>query len=207
MKNLEIEYKWDGNLPQAFARMRRAAGPFTEAHQTKKIFLQDVYLDDEKRTLRSQKIALRLRCVNGIWEATLKTRSEVKNGKAMRKEYTLIVGKAKNFAQALLLFQAHKKWKNIELKPLRSQFEIRNQRQIYVLNFEGTQTELALDNFEIRVLGRRVKMKEIELELKKGCAQQEDALAALLSQQTQLPFAKISKVRTAEALLALWGKR
>ena len=207
MKNLESEYKWDGNLPRAFARMKRAAAPFLCAGKSEKLRLRDVYLDDARRTLAAQKIALRLRCVNGAWEATLKTRSEVKNGRAVRHEYTLPVGKVTDFAQALACFKARKKWKNIALEKLGAQFEIVNRRQIYALNFQGAAAELALDNFEIRVLGRRVKMKEIELELKKGSAQKWERLAAEISRAAQLPFAKISKVRSAEALLRLWGER
>ena len=207
MKNVETEYKWDGNLPHAFARMKRAAAPFLCAGENAKLRLHDVYLDDEDRTLRAEKIALRLRGLGGGWEATLKTRSEVKNGKAVRKEYTLPVGKAKNFAQALAQFKLRNTWKNIPLRNLRAQFEIFNTRQIYLLNFKGTQAELALDNFEICVLGRRVKIKEIELELKKGSTQKADVLARELARVSRLPFVRISKVRTAEALLALWGEK
>lgn len=207
MKNVETEYKWDGNSPRAFARMKCAAAPFLESAKSEKLRLHDVYLDDEKHTLRARKIALRLRGFGGSWEATLKTRTEVKNGKAMRKEFTFPIGKAANFAQALVLFQARKKWKNISLKNLRAQFEIFNTRRIAMLNFEGAQVELALDDCEIRVAGRRVKMKEIELELKKGTAEKLESLAEYFSRATQLHFQKMSKVFTAEKLLELWGDK
>jgi inorganic triphosphatase YgiF len=187
--------------------MKRAAAPFLKAAKSEKLRLHDVYLDDEKHTLRAEKIALRLRGCNGNWEATLKTRTEVKNGKAVRKEFTFPVGKSKNFAQALISFQTRKTWKNIPLKNLRAQFEIFNTRQIYMLNFEGAQAELALDDCEIRVAGRRVKMKEIELELKKGAGEKLESLARHFSHAAQLRFQKMSKVFTAETLLALWGEK
>ena len=47
-------------------------------------------------------------------------------------------------------------------------------------------------------------MKEVELELKKGSAENLKKLAQYLTQKSGLKLAKISKVKTAEALINLW---
>ena len=207
MKNLETEYKWDGNSPRAFARMKRAAEQLARTEKTEKLHLRDIYLDDAEHTLHAQKIVLRLRGCGDKWEATLKTRTEVKNGKAVRKEYTLPLPDAHDFAHAFSALQNKKMWQKVSLKNLRAQFEIRNCRRIFLLEFQGALAELALDNVEILVLGRRVKIKEIELELKKGRAPRLDRLAEQLTRLSGLRAATFSKVRTAESLLSLWGDK
>ena len=207
MKNTETEYKWNADSPRAFARMRRLIGTLARVEKTENLHLHDYYLDDENRALRAQKIALRLRQTGTDWEATLKTRTEVKNGKARRREYTLPLPEARNFSRALTLLENKKTWQKANLKNLRVQFEIINKREIYLLNFGGARAEMALDNCTLAVLGRKVKMKEIELELKQGSAQKLDALAEKISRTAQLPFQKNSKVFSAEQLLQLWGEK
>ena len=101
MKHMEIEYKWDANTPRAFARAHHAltdlCGPLTP-HM---LHIRDTYLDDAKQSLAKQLIALRVRNTDGKWEATFKTRTQIKNGKAVRQEETLPLPNVKNFSQAL----------------------------------------------------------------------------------------------------------
>ena len=49
-------------------------------------------------------------------------------------------------------------------------------------------------------------MKEAELELKKGQPDTLDELACQITQASGLAYARVSKVKTALALLALWGE-
>ena len=207
MNNTETEYKWNADGPRAFARMRRLINTLARVEKTENLHLHDYYLDDENHALRAQKIALRLRQTGNRWEATLKTRTEVKNGKAFRREYTLPLPEAHHFSHALTLLKNKKSWQKVNLENLQVQFEILNKRQIFLLRFKDVLAEMALDNCEIRVAGRKVKMKEIELEFKKGRGATLDLLSKEISRAAQLPFQKMSKVFTAETLLGLWGKK
>ena len=85
-------------------------------------------------------------------------------------------------------------------------FALRNKRTSYDIFFNGVEAELSLDNFMICVCGRRVLMKEAELELKKGLPDTFDGLARQITQASGLAYARVSKVKTATALLALWGE-
>ena len=50
-------------------------------------------------------------------------------------------------------------------------------------------------------------MKEAELELKKGQPDTLDELARQITQASGLAYARVSKVKTALSLLALWGDK
>lgn len=205
MKNIETEFKWDGNVPRAFARMLRAV--FAAAEKTsdpKKLKIIDIYLDHADGRFEKEKLAFRVRSTDGHFEATFKTRTEIVNGRAVRREETLPLAGVKNLTEALSYLTRKKKWKGLEVANLRPLFEIRNNRQIYGVFFNGAELELAFDTCEILVCGRTLKMKEIELELKHGPAEKLDALCALLSRESGLKPMRCSKVKTACALMALW---
>lgn len=207
MKNMETEFKWDANAPRAFARMLRAVKAAACVEDVRMQHIRDVYLDHAGRTFEDNKIAFRVRCVDGRFEATFKSRTEIVGGKAVRREETLPLPGVKNIAQALALLNRKKNWQGVNVAGLGQRFEIRNRRQARVVFFDGAEFELAFDTCDILVCGRMVKMKEIELELKRGAAEKLDALAALLSRESGLSVMKCSKVKTACALLALWGTK
>lgn len=206
MKNMETEFKWDANTPRAFARMlvvaervaARVAAP-------EKLHLRDVYLDHADLFFESQKIAFRVRNTDGAFEATFKTRTEIINGKAVRREETLPLPGVKNLSAALAFLNRKKSWKGLHVAGLSVRFEIRNRRLVRPVFFDGATLELAFDSCEILVRGRIVKMKEIELELKSGPPEKLDALCARLSRGSGLAAMRFSKVKTAVSLLSLWG--
>lgn len=204
MKNLETEFKWDANLPRAFARMRSAVRRAAQTSAPKNLHITDVYLDHTNGAFEKQKIAFRVRNTDGNFEATFKTRTETVNGKAVRREETLPLPGVTNLADALNFLERKKTWKGLNTAGLKMQFEIRNRRQTLAVFFENAEMELAFDSCAILVCGRRVLMKEIELELKRGTAKKLDELAQLLSQKSGLMAAGVSKVQTACALAALW---
>ena len=206
MKNLEIECKFDANTPRAFARASRAVAALAEVQQTQLLHLQDTYLDHSNRDLAAQKIALRLRNSDGKWEATYKTRTEIKRGKAVRSEENLALPQARTFEQALKILAHKKLWNKLDVTHLIVQFSIHNKRRIYLLKYDGALLEVALDNVTIYVAGRRLCFKEIEIELKRGMVEALDKFAHAFSACTQLEYATISKVKTAEILLGLWKK-
>ncbi len=206
MKHLEIECKWDANTPRAF---RRAVQVVKQAgHQIKcqSLYIKDTYLDHENEDLAAQKIALRVRNSDGKWEATFKTRSEIKNGKAVRREETLPLMYVKNTAQALAALAQKKNWCKIDTTHLTAKFALANKRRVYVFIYDGATLEMAQDNVTLYILGRQVKFKEIEVELKHGPAQALDNFARFFTAQTKLKRAEISKVKTAETFLKFWKK-
>lgn len=205
MKHMEIEYKWDANSPRAFYHAKRALQNLCGPIPAQTLHIQDTYLDDEKHSLSKELIALRLRNTDGKWEATFKTRTEIKNGKAVRREETLPLPAAKKLAQAVQALVQKKSWQGIATINLKVQFTLTNRRTLFSFNYQGSQLEMVLDRVLILVAGRKVYMQEIELELKHGNTQTLDQFAKLFSQQTKLPRTKISKVKTAETLRKLWN--
>ena len=206
MKHLEIEYKWQANVPRTFGRASAMVKQMSAEVKEKSLRMEDTYLDHANGDLAKQKIALRVRKINDRWEATFKTRTQVKNGKAVRREETLSLPQVKNVAQALTFLAQKKSWKGINLRGLTARFVLKNKRYIYVFNYDGATLEMALDDVTLYVLGRQVKFREIEAELKHGPAQALDRFARLFTQQTKLKRAEISKVKTAETFLKFWQK-
>lgn len=206
MKNLETEFKWECKTPSCFARAVRVMQSLGEVSAPAHLTICDTYLDHADEQFSKQKIAFRVRCVNRQWEATFKTRTEVKNGKAVRREETLPLPNVKNIAQALLLLTRKKTWKNLNVCDLQKQFVLKNKRRILNVSYKKCQAELALDRFCILVCGHEVKMREIELELKRGSQKDFEALAMLFTAQSGFAFVKNSKVKTAYSLRKMWGE-
>ena len=206
MKHLEIECKWDANTPRAFGRAQRFLKELNSKITPKKLKIKDTYLDHATSDLAAQKIALRVRNTDGKWEATFKTRTEIKNGKAVRREENLPLPRVHNLAQALQFLTEQKRWKRLNTTGLKIQFMLANKRTIYILDYDGAVLEMALDDVTLHILGRQVKFKEIEVELKRGKSEVLDKFCCAFSQQTKLKCAQISKVKTAETFLKFWKK-
>lgn len=204
MKNLETEFKWDANVSRAFSRMYQAVQASARADEPQTLIIRDIYLDHADSSFEARQIAFRVRSVNGAFEATFKTRTEIVNGKAVRREETLPLPGVKNSAQAVACLSRKKIWRGLDLSGLVKRFEIRNRRRAQRVYFKGAEFELAFDTCGILVCGRTVKMKEIELELKRGAAEKLDELVLLLSRASGLKAMRCSKVKTACALAKLW---
>ncbi len=206
MKHMEIEYKWQANTPRAFSRAKKALAKLGGTAVENKLHIQDTYVDDDKRRLSRQRIAMRVRCTDGKWEATYKTRTQLKNGKAVRTEHTIPLTQCTTPAQAILQLQRKKKWQGLDVSNLHVQFSITNLRTIFQFHFNNAELELALDNVRLHVCGRQVLFKEIELELKNGSNASLDQFAHAFEQHTKLKRADFSKVKMAETLLKLLKK-
>ena len=205
MKHLEIECKWDANTPRAFSRAQHFVTQTGCQIVPVSLSIKDIYLDHVNNDLSAKKIALRVRNVNGKWEATFKTRSEIINGKAVRREETLPMPCVKNLTQALQFLSQQKNWEGINTTGLQIKFTLTNKRTAYTFDYNGAQLEMALDNVTIYVLGRQIKFKEIEVELKHGSTAKLEQFATAFTHQTKLKRAQISKVKTAETFLKFWG--
>ena len=204
----EIEFKWDANSARAFLKMRGALRQVkTHLVSARTWKITDVYLDTPARDFEKKKIAFRVRHTGNNWEATFKTRTEIVQGKAVRREETCALSGVKNLAQALEFLRRKKNWKGLNLQNLSPLFTLKNHRQTYLISYQQTKAELALDTCTLWVCGRRVCFKEIELEYKSGVRKDFEALGAQLMQQSQLPRARISKVKTALLLRGVWGEK
>jgi len=204
MKNLETEFKWEGQTPRAFWRMlsavKKVAGaPAVSA--AKVLYITDIYLDHSDGSFEKERLAFRLRRYSKQWEATFKTRTQLVNGKAVRREETQALAGVQNLSQALAQLNAQKRWKKLPVCGLVPLFRIRNKRRVRLITTPHFQAELAFDTCMICAGEKRVFLKEIELELKRGRAPAFDEFAARLSSASGLARATKSKVRTAHALL------
>lgn len=198
-KNQEKEFKWDASPRGAFARflpaLREAGGKTLRA---RKLQLTDYYLQDEKNTLAVRKIALRIRRTGKRFEATLKNRSRLCNGLAVRREDTLPLLGVSSWRQALKKLAERGKWQEIDTQHLHVHFIIKNARNVYAVKYAGCECEAALDNYVTYARGHRLRRKEIELELKKGSAKDFEKLIKNITAFSGLCAAKISKVAGAE---------
>ncbi|MBP5430494.1 MAG: CYTH domain-containing protein [Elusimicrobiaceae bacterium] len=206
MKNFETEYKLDANTPGAFMRARRFLQTLNLNAKPQLLQIKDTYLDHANRDLAAQKIALRVRNTDGKWETTFKTRTQIKQGKAVRQEETLPLPRVTNLKQALQFLEQKKQWKQLNVRALQVQFAIANKRTVYGFNYDGEKLEMALDDVTLRVCGRQLKMKEIEIELKGKNVSALDRFVQQFVRATKLKRMQISKVKTAEKLLAMWKK-
>ncbi len=209
MKHTEIEFKWDANSLRAFGKMNRALHATGASVGSAQLWrITDTYLDTPTRDFEKQHIAFRVRCVRDSWEATFKTRTEIKRGKAVRREETCQLTEAHNLAQALQILRRKKTWKNLPVANLTPLFTLKNSRRTWTVTEGKLRAELAFDTCEISVCGRRVFFKEIELELQHGSVATFEELTARLTEKSGLEPARISKVKTALLLRKLWrGKK
>lgn len=210
MKNIETEFKWDANVPRAFFRMKQAVQKITKVKSFpagQMLHIQDVYLDTPDAGFEKEQIAFRVRQCNAKWEATFKTRTEIINGKAVRREETLPLPGVKNLKEALSFLNRKRTWLGLQLEHLTPLFSVSNKRTIYTVCYGGATAELAFDNCVITVAGRRLQMKEIELELKKGNPLMLEELAKQLTDRSGLSYMRVSKVKTAYGLRKLWGEK
>ena len=205
MKNFETEFKWDASAPFSFARMLGAVRKTADKKNISTptyLKIKDIYLDSPDGKLQREKIALRVRNTQGKCELTYKTRTEVVNGKAVRREETLPLVGIKKLTEALVFLNEKKGWQGICLNNLSVLFTIHNRRVVRLISQGTNEFELSFDTCEIHAGKKRVKLKEIELELKKGSAIEMEKFAAQIMKVSGLPFSKKSKVKTATALLA-----
>lgn len=198
----EKEFKWDASPRGAFVHfvraLRQAADKVSAAQD---LMVTDRYLDNGRADFSSRKIALRIRHCGGVYEATLKTRTALRNGLACRKELTKRLPRARSFIGALRLLQVEQKWEGLSLRDVSVRFTLRNRRRIYVVCFGRAVCEAALDRYVVFAAGRRQARREIELELKKGTEKDFARLLSLLKKSCGLDPVKISKVAGAEKLL------
>lgn len=206
MKNLEREYKWEAFSSSDFKKFTAALRKFSSPSGPLALPITDYYLDDKKGLLDKNQIAMRIRQTGKNFEVTLKTKTEIIAGKAQRKEVTRTLPGIHCVGVALAALNAKPLFPELGLEELEIRFSIRNKRTVYVVRPDArTEYEAALDDFAIDIKGRKVLMKEIELELKKGKTADFEKFAHLVGRESGLSAAKISKVKTAALISRIWS--
>lgn len=203
MNNVEREFKWAvctrGGFNRFVRALEQAAGPLCAPRE---ISITDRYLDNERGDFAARKTALRVRRAGRNFEATLKGRTRLKAGLARRKELTKPLPGARSFAGALKRLQESEKWEGLPLAGLRVSFTLRNKRRTYGVRFGRAVCEAALDSYVIFAARRRLRRREIELELKSGPEKDFLDLVEKLGRLSGLAPERVSKVAAAQKMLA-----
>lgn len=196
---MEQEFKWKASARGAFVCFIQAAKTNCDKIRSlPPLHITDYYLDNTRGSFSACKTALRIRHSNQHFQATLKTRNRLKNGLAVRGEWTINLAGAHSFKKALGLLEKRKKWQGFSLEDLQEKFRICNYRRRYSCKYKNVHGEVSLDDYVTRAGGHQWRRREIELELKKGSVKTFTKLIGKLSKSCQLPVAKISKVAGAE---------
>lgn len=148
-----------------------------------------------------RKIALRIRREGNKFEATLKTRSDVRDGLARRKELTRPLPGVRSASGALKALENGPAWEGLPLAGLSVRFVLRNRRRICRVHFGRAECEAAFDSYVICAGKKKIHRREIELELKKGPESDFLGLVQELTLRSGLEAAKMSKVKSAEMML------
>ena len=180
--------------PEHLARLKRH--PLLKAHQltrpvTRRLY--NIYFDTPKLELRQSGMALRLRRSGGRWLQTLKGGGSVQGGLHQRNEWEMPVsGPALDFSLPQV-----EEWKGILPRHLRKQLQpvfvtdfLRNSR---IVEWQGAQIELCMDQGEISTEHSRAPLCELELELKSGEPQQLFELALAILDIVPFELESISK--------------
>ncbi|MBE0487890.1 MAG: CYTH domain-containing protein [Halomonas sp.] len=165
--------------------------------------LGNTYFDTPQGDLEAARMALRLRRVDGRLLQTLKTRGEGGGGLSKRGEWEwevpgpgLDLEGLADLPTATLGQQA--------LERLAPRFTTDFHRETRMLDHREARIEVALDEGEILADGRRVAIREMELELKAGEPEALWSLAEALAGSVALRPADTSKAARGGALLGAW---
>lgn len=163
--------------------------------------LGNTYFDTPQGDLEAARMALRLRRLDGRVLQTVKTRGEGGGGLSRRGEWEWEVpGPGLDLAGLAGLPPAA--LGDAVLDRLAPRFTTDFRRETRVIDHAGARIEVALDEGEIAAAGRRVAIRELELELKEGEPEALWSLAEALAGSVALRPADTSKAARGGALLA-----
>jgi inorganic triphosphatase YgiF len=189
----EIELKLNIN-PADTARF--VAHPLLQsAIERQRLRLISVYYDTPALTLMQQRAALRVRLAGTRWIQTIKIGGGAINGLHSRPEWE--VDLADQHPQPSLftdpvVTQLLTSELIAQLTPI---FQTDFWRDTWLLNFNGAQIEVALDQGEVASPAQVSPICEVELELKHGEATQLSELAQILGADIELTPDSISKAQ------------
>ncbi len=163
--------------------------------------LANTYYDTADGTLESRCMALRLRCQDGRWVQTLKTSGVGSGGLSQRGEWEWPVAGDALDRDRLAALPPMAELGTDVLARLEPRFTTDFERRLWHLELADAHIEVALDQGEIRAAGRRVPIRELELELKHGDTGALWALASAFAETLPLRPADASKALRGSALL------
>ncbi|VEJ56526.1 CYTH domain-containing protein [Pragia fontium] len=198
---VEIELKFIASPAALAALPEKITGWKCEAHEV--LQLSNTYYDSELGVLRSHRFGLRVRGCNQTYEMTLKSAGSVVGGIAHRQEYNIDLPDDK-LDISLLPKDVWPDDMNVAelqetLNPL---FTTDFKRETWLINFQQSQIEIALDQGIIQAGELSEPIGELEMELKQGNAADMLALAQQLTTVEGLRLGSQSKAARGYRLLA-----
>lgn len=195
-QEIELKLALGPDGPQALQRHRRLDGLPSRVTQ-----LANTYYDTPRGELAAAGMALRLRCRDDRLLQTLKTRGEGSGGLSTQGEWEWEVPGPGLDLASLADLPPMQALDSDVLSRLVARFTTDFRRRTWQLALEDACIELALDQGEIGAAGRRVAIRELELELQEGEAARLADLAEELAGDIPLRPSDTSKAARGGALL------
>ena len=164
------------------------------------------YFDTPDLHLLRHGAGLRVRQEDGVWVQTMKAGGSVQNGLHQRNEWEGRVSRPwPQLGKLRKLIGAEAQWLNVLAAPqfkqrLEALFAVIVEREIWQLDYAGSQIELVLDCGHIERHGQQLPLNEIELELKQGKPEHLFALALQLLERLPLQLSNVNKAQRGYAL-------
>ncbi|MBN8411740.1 inorganic triphosphatase [Halomonas litopenaei] len=201
---IELKLALGQHGPDALRRHPRLAG----ADSQRKTLI-NTYFDTPEDDLKKARVALRLRKIGDQWLQTLKTSGQGSSGLSTRGEWEWQVDGDQldlDGLRDLPPFQALADDVDIDvlLSRLRPRFTTNFQRQLWWVDSDGSQIEVALDEGSIEVGEACCVIRELELELKQGEASRLLELAEGFAESVPLRPSDSSKAARGTALTQGW---
>ncbi|MDP2761463.1 MAG: CHAD domain-containing protein [Sideroxyarcus sp.] len=187
--------------PENLVRLKRY--PFlrtlsADRARTQKLY--SIYYDTAELELHQHAMALRLRRVGKQWIQTLKGGGQVSAGLHQRNEWeTPVLSERLDFEALKTSGGELPRGVRNRLQPV---FVTDFSRNVRLIDFEGAQIELCMDNGEIRAGQSSCPISELEFELKSGAPQQLFKLALALLDIVPLQVEHTSKAEYGYLLFA-----
>jgi triphosphatase len=175
--------------------------PFLRGGVDEARHLANTYFDTPEGELETARMALRLRRRDENWVQTLKTSGEGGGGYSRRREWEWPVADGSLDRAGLAELPPMAALGADVLARLESRFATDFERRAWRLELAEANIEVALDQGEIRAAGKRVPIRELELELKDGDPQALWSLALSFAETIPLRPADASKAARGSALL------
>lgn len=165
--------------------------------------LSNTYYDTPEGVLRSHRIGLRVRGCNDSWEMTLKSAGNTVGGVAHRAEHNIQLPSSK---LDIALLPADVWPADVDVSALQTKlqplFTTDFKRQSWLVNFQQSQVEIALDQGHITAGEASEAISELEMELKQGNAADILTLAQQLTSVKGLRLGSQSKAARGYRLLS-----
>lgn len=176
---VEIELKFI-TTPEAITGLAEFLSQWP--NQWQQLDLSNIYYETADNYLRHHDAGLRIRASNQHYEMTLKTAGKIIAGLHQRPEYNVEISEPRlelaKFPVEVWPTGCDVALLQQQLQPL---FSTHFSRETWLLTYQNSEIELALDRGEIKAGERQQPLSEIELELKRGSVSDILAFAQELS--------------------------